>query len=176
MNWGPIRTSVSKGDAVGMSIRKLIYEYKQSLREMKVAYETADPEDKKIIGGMIRDMEYAVKWMENGRDPERKHMDAERTRVYMTDPAVIDAVQYDVLNKEEYGEISQTDRERIEDALCELTKREKEVYILAKVELFSYGEIAELLGMSKGSVQSYMERSIIKISSRKYNSIFLAGI
>lgn len=156
-----------------MSMRKLMYEYKQSLREMKVAYEAANPEDQKIIGGMIRDMEYAVKWMENGRDPERKHVDAERTRVYLTDPAVVDAVQYDVLNHEVYGEISQFDRERIEDALCELTKREKEVYILAKVELLSYGEIAELLVMSKTSVQTYMERAIKKIERRMHESLFL---
>ncbi|MDF2789589.1 MAG: hypothetical protein K0S80_2687 [Neobacillus sp.] len=155
-----------------MSMRKLVYEYKQSLRKLKVAYEAADPEDKKIISGMIRDMEYAVKWMENGRDPERRHMDAERTRVYMTDPAVIDVVQYDVLDTEVHGEISQADRERIEDVLCELTKREKEVYILAKVELYSYGKIAELLSISKTSVQSYIERANSKIEERKNNSLF----
>ncbi|MFT9116570.1 MAG: sigma factor-like helix-turn-helix DNA-binding protein [Sporolactobacillus sp.] len=157
-----------------MSLRKLMYEYKQTLRDLKAAYEAADPdEDKPIIGGMISDLEYAIRWMETGRDPERWHMDAERTRVYMTDPAVIDAVQHDVLNKDPHGPISQVDRERIEDSLCELTRREKEVYILAKVELFSYGEIAELLEMSKGSVQSYMDRSINKIECRKKESLFL---
>ncbi|MCO7176130.1 hypothetical protein ACFP7A_09050 [Sporolactobacillus kofuensis] len=61
-----------------MSIRKLIYEYKRSLREMKAAYEAADPDgDKPIIGGMIHDLECAIKWMESGRDPERYHMDAD---------------------------------------------------------------------------------------------------
>jgi RNA polymerase sigma-70 factor (ECF subfamily) len=154
-------------------MRKLIYEYKQSLWEMKAAYEAADPDgDKPIIGGMIRDLEYAIRWMETGRDPERWHLDAERTRVYLTDPAVMDAVQYDVIDTEVHGEISQADRERIEDALCELTRREKEVYILAKVELFSYGEIAELLHMKKSSIQTYLNRSRLKIEQRKKQSIF----
>jgi hypothetical protein len=36
-----------------MSMRKLVYEYKQSIRKMKAAYEAADPEDMKIISGMI---------------------------------------------------------------------------------------------------------------------------
>jgi RNA polymerase sigma-70 factor (ECF subfamily) len=155
-----------------MSMRKLIYEYKQSIREMKAAYASADPEDMKIIGGMIRDMEYVIQWMENGRDPERKHVDAERTRVYLSDPAMMDAVQYDVLDKEAHNEISQADRERIEDVLCELTRREKEVYILAKVEMFSYGKIAELLDMSKASVQNYMNRAVNKIKRRRNESIF----
>jgi RNA polymerase sigma-70 factor (ECF subfamily) len=157
-----------------MNMRKLIYEYKHSIREMKAAYEAADPEDQKIISGMIRDMEYAVKWMENGRDPSRNHMDADRTRIYLTNPVVVDSVQYDVLDKEVNGEISQADRERIDDAFCELTKREKEVYILAKVELFSYGEIATLLDISKASVQTFMDRATKKISRRKNESIFLA--
>lgn len=156
-----------------MSMRRLIYEYRQSIRQMKQAYETADPEEKKIIGGMIRDMEYAVKWMENGRDPGRMHMDAERTRVYLNDPALMDAVQHDVLNKGVHEQISQMDRERIEDALCELTKREKEVYILAKVEMFSFGEIAELLKVSKTSAQTYLNRANKKIELRKGKSLFL---
>jgi RNA polymerase sigma-70 factor (ECF subfamily) len=93
----------------------------------------------------------------------------------LADPTVVDAVQYDVLEKEIGGEISQEDRERIEDALCELTRREKEVYIMAKVELFSYGEIAKLLEIAKTSVQTFMERSERKIKRRKESSIFLIG-
>lgn len=151
-----------------MSMRKLIYEYKQSLRDMKAAYEATDPdgEDKPIIGGMIRDLEYAIKWMENGRDPGRMHMDADYSRVYYYEPDVLQKIGHS-LYPQEWNDNLLND-ERVSNFLgaC-LTKREEDVYRLYIGEGLSMAKIAELLHITKSSVQKLVERSLSKIDSEK---------
>ncbi|MCQ2009246.1 hypothetical protein NOM01_04460 [Sporolactobacillus sp. STSJ-5] len=149
-----------------MSMRKLVYEYKQSIRKMKVAYEAADPEDKKIIGGMIRDMEYAVKWMESGRDPERKHADADKSRVYYYDPAILNEIGKSLYI---HGWHHNPDNdERVSSFLgAHLTKREEDVYRLYIGEGLSMAKIGELLHIAKTSVQNLVERAEKKVCAEK---------
>jgi RNA polymerase sigma-70 factor (ECF subfamily) len=149
-----------------MSMRNLVYEYKQSIRKMKTAYAAADPEDKKIIGGMIRDMEYAVKWMENGRDPERKHVDAEQSRVYYYDPFVLNNIGHSMYPRE--WNDSPLNDERVSNFLgaC-LTKREEDVYRLYIGEGLSMAKIGELLHIAKTSVQNLIERAERKVDAEK---------
>jgi RNA polymerase sigma-70 factor (ECF subfamily) len=133
---------------------------------MKAAYEAADPEDKKIIGGMIRDMEYAVKWMESGRDPERKHADADKSRVYYYDPAVLCEIGK-TLYPYEWNDNPSND-ERVSSFLgaC-LTKREEDVYRLYIGEGMSMAKIGELLHIAKTSVQNLVERAENKIDQER---------
>ncbi|MDD9149240.1 hypothetical protein OYT88_11815 [Sporolactobacillus sp. CQH2019] len=149
-----------------MSMRRLIYEYKLSIRKLKPAYEAADLEEKKIIGGMIRDMEYAVKWMENGRDPGRNHMDADQSRVYYYDPAVLDEIG-SILYQQHWQHNLEND-ERVSNFLgaC-LTKREEDVYRLYVGESMSMAKIGELLHIAKTSVQNLVERAEKKVDAEK---------
>ncbi|MDF2536665.1 MAG: polymerase sigma factor, sigma-70 family protein [Bacillus sp. (in: firmicutes)] len=149
-----------------MSMRKLVYEYKQSIWKMKAAYEAADPEDKKIIGGMIRDMEYAVKWMESGRDPGRMHMDADESRVYYYDPFVLDNIGHSLYPRE-WNDNPYND-EKVNSFLgaC-LTKREEDVYRLYIGEGLSMAKIGELLHIAKTSVQNLIERAEWKIDAER---------
>ncbi|BBN99177.1 hypothetical protein [Sporolactobacillus terrae] len=149
-----------------MSMRKLVYEYKQSIRKMRAAYEAADPEDKKIISGMIRDMEYAVKWMESGRDPERQHADADRSRVYYYDPSVLCEIGK-TLYPEHWQHNPEND-EKVSNFLGEcLTKREEDAYRLYIGEAMSMARIGELLHIAKTSVQNLVERAMRKINAEK---------
>jgi RNA polymerase sigma-70 factor (ECF subfamily) len=150
----------------------MVIDYRNSIRIAEKAYSEASEEDKEIIGRMIRDMRYAVRWLKTGRDPGSHYMNAERNRLYPSDPLTLDAVRHEVLHKAPKGDLSQAEKEQIEDVLCELTEKERQVYILAIGELYSYGKIAELLEISKGTVQSYMERANKKIEIRKLTSIF----
>jgi RNA polymerase sigma-70 factor (ECF subfamily) len=149
-----------------MSMRKLVYEYKQSIRKMKVAYAAADPEDEKIIGGMIRDMEYAVKWMENGRDPGRAHMDADQSRVYYYDPDVLNNIGHSMYSRE--WNDNPYNNEQVNSFLgaC-LTKREEDVYRLYIGERLSMAKIGELLHIAKTSVQNLVERAEKKVDAEK---------
>lgn len=149
-----------------MSMRRLIYEYRQSICKMKQAYAAADPEEKKIIGGMIRDMEYAVKWMENGRDPERLHMDAERSRVYYYDPVVLEEIGQTLYAA--HWEDNSCNEQRVNNFLgaC-LTKREDDVYRLYVGEGMSMAKIGELLHIAKTSVQNLIDRAEKKIDTER---------
>lgn len=150
-----------------MSIRKLIYEYKQTLWELKTAYEAADPDgDKPIIGGMMRDLEYAINWMENGRDPGRMHMDADEHRVYYYDPDVLNEIGSALYPR--YWQHSPENDERVSNFLgaC-LTKREEDVYRLYIGEGLSMAKIGELLHIAKTSVQNLVERAEKKVDAEK---------
>jgi RNA polymerase sigma factor (sigma-70 family) len=162
-------------------VRVLLYEYKQSLRLARMAHREADDgltldhqlkTDRSIINSMISELEYVIEWIETGRKPGPGR-GADRRDVYVTDPVILERRLYDDMYQKPTGSVSLEDRGRIEDALCSLSKREKEIFILAKVELLSYESIAKLLGIKKSTVQTHMERAEKKIEKRKNGSLFL---
>ncbi|MEM1504783.1 sigma factor-like helix-turn-helix DNA-binding protein [Domibacillus sp. 8LH] len=63
------------------------------------------------------------------------------------------------LIKQLQEELTLLEKEIIEDVLCTLTKREKGVFMLVKVEEITFEYTAELLGLTKLSVQTYLERA-----------------
>jgi len=81
-------------------MRTLIYEYKQSLRElkeMKSAIEVRtelseqDIQDKSLINSMISEVEFALQWMTSGRNSDERR-GADQTGAYTLDPKLIEAV------------------------------------------------------------------------------------
>nr|WP_278187292.1 MULTISPECIES: sigma-70 family RNA polymerase sigma factor [Bacillaceae] len=161
-------------------------EYRKSLREakrMKADLDNLkkpslrDEEDKKAIAGMISDLEFALEWMKSGRNPDARR-GIDKHGVYLTDPAVLDVLPVHPF----YKEISQDgtgwngmNNEIIEDALCTLTVREKDIFLMIKVEGITYEYTAELLGIKKSTVQSHLERAEKKIAQRKNESLFLVS-
>jgi positive control factor len=162
-------------------LRTLLYEYKKSLREVRKAYRAAETisnddereTEKKIISGMISDLEYAIDWIEHGREPG-KMRGADITKVYLKDPFTIDAsLKYKPMVTEEPSrDLTLAEKEMLEDALCKLSKRESEVYILYFAEGCSLRKIADLLGVERSTVQTHYERAIKKIEKRKNESLF----
>lgn len=159
---------------------KLIYEYKKSLRDTRKMYQEycrenlsiQDEEDKKVIASMIRDLEYVIEWLETGRNPDsRRGIDKEG--VYSTNPQILDKIKIEQLEMEE-RELTREEKEMIEDALCELTQRERDVFIMIRAEGLTYEHVAELLGVKKSTVQTHLERAEKKIEKRKNESLFLA--
>ncbi|MEM1505943.1 sigma factor-like helix-turn-helix DNA-binding protein [Domibacillus sp. 8LH] len=57
----------------------------------------------------------------------------------------------------------------------DLTQREKDVFTLVKAEGLTFEYAAELLGLTKSSVQTYLERAERKIEGRKNDSLFLVS-
>jgi RNA polymerase sigma-70 factor (ECF subfamily) len=167
-------------------MQDLIIEYKSALKEVKKMYRqlsavadslTAEQKsDKKIIGGMISDIEYTIEWLQNGRQPGARR-GADRRDVYkrtiLSDPRLIDALpeKYAIVQEPD-GEVSDWDRERIEDALSVLTDREKDIFIMHAVQNMSFEEIAALLNIKKGTVQKNIERSRLKMKNRANDSLF----
>lgn len=165
-----------------MSLRPLVFEYKQSLRELnklKDKYKKKgertkrDEADISIINSMIADVEYAIQWLQSGRNPDlRRGID--KTGVYLTDPRIIENLKVET-NLPESKELSPEEKELIEDALCTLTRREKDAFMLVKVEGITFEYAAELLGIKKSSIQTYLDRAEKKIEKRKNESLFLVS-
>ncbi|OCA87486.1 Fis family transcriptional regulator [Bacillus wudalianchiensis] len=149
-----------------------MYKAFEETEEKKLTVQQAA--DKKIISSIITDLEFVIEWLEKGRLPGAKRGYDRRDsyqRMLLKDPKIIDAFSSEVKNEPD-GTVSQTDLERIDDALSVLTRREKEIFILNKVQLYSYDEIAELLNVKKSTVQTNMRRAEIKLSKRMNESLF----
>ncbi|KQC47081.1 sigma-70 family RNA polymerase sigma factor [Geobacillus sp. FSL W8-0032] len=162
-------------------MEELLKQYRESLRSAKKLLERASDEDKKIIRGMISDLEFAIEWMETSRMPGNRR-GIERRAAYQRekpfDPLLMqkyfrssDPV-YEWDDHEKESVITNWDRERIEDALSVLTEREKEVYLMSRGYGLTYSEIANYLCISSSSVQTMIERAEKKIKRRINESLF----
>jgi positive control factor len=158
-------------------------EYRKSIRlakkmkrelENKKKLTPRDDEDINAIAGMISDLEFALEWMRSGRNPEAKR-GADKTGVYLTDPAILDVLPVPNIIKSVAKEITDFNRELIDDALCTLTSREKDIFFMIKVEGLTYENTADLLGVKKSTVQTHLERAEKKIEQRKHESLFLVS-
>lgn len=172
-------------------LRVLMAEYRKSLREArkmkrivdlriqsaldkKKSPSPQDIEDSKVIGSMISDLEFALEWMRSGRNPNARR-GIDKSGVYLTDPAILDALPVHNLYKSVAKEITDFDKEIIDDALCTLTEREKDVFLMIKVEGITFEFTAEILGIKKSTVQTHYERAEKKIEQRKNESLFLVS-
>ncbi|SCA85172.1 positive control sigma-like factor [Bacillus glycinifermentans] len=122
---------------------------------------------------MITDLEYVVDWLENGREPGiRRAIDRRDSykRMLIKDPRIIDTFTEGTNRFEPDHEVSVADKARIEAALSVLTAREKEIFILHKVERFSYERIAAMLGIKKSTVQTNVKRAQTKMKKQVKHS------
>ncbi|MGD6956481.1 sigma factor-like helix-turn-helix DNA-binding protein [Rossellomorea aquimaris] len=162
-------------------MEKLLMSYKENISKAKKMIEKASDRDKTLINGMIRDLQYAIEWMETGRQPGNKR-GIERLAAYQRerpfDPLLMQ--RFFRSNDETYAwdeavnenVISSAEQEMIEDALSVLTAKEKEVYLMSRGHCLSYSQIANYLCISSSSVQTMIERAEKKIAKRRYDSLF----
>jgi positive control factor len=169
-----------KQDFMGME--DLLKGYRSTLRHIEELKENARDEDKVVLGGMASDLQYAIEWMRTGRRPGNKR-GIERRAAYqrdkLIDPLVmqkffrsIDTNPYEWIDQQPISQISENEKERIEDALCVLTNQEKEMYLMSRGHCLTYAQIAEYFKVSKGTVQTTVERAEKKISKRINESLF----
>jgi positive control factor len=123
---------------------------------------------------MISDLEYAIEWLKSGRNPDARR-GIDKNGVYLTGPAVLDVLPVYELYKTVAREITSFEKEIIDDALCTLTEKEKDVFLMIKVEGITFEYTAELLGVKKSTVQTHFERAEKKIEHRKQESLFLVS-
>ncbi|MFF5993446.1 sigma factor-like helix-turn-helix DNA-binding protein [Lysinibacillus sp. KU-BSD001] len=163
----------------------LIEEYKQSLKDLRES------------GGclsMQRDLMEAIKWMETGYDPA-EYRAATRTDAIPIDPYHMQTfmayVNDDLLMPQHFqlerelvkeGKILENnyirEMERVENvkteinvALQGLTKDERAVFIAIKAERIPFSKVAHMMGISKSTVQSYLERAERKIKNNLTNGV-----
>ncbi|TYS87585.1 sigma factor-like helix-turn-helix DNA-binding protein [Rossellomorea aquimaris] len=162
-------------------MENLLWSYKENLSKAKKMIKEASDRDKSLLNGMIRDLQFAIEWMETGRQPGNKR-GVERLAAYQRerpfDPLLMQRFfrsqeeTYAWDEAESESVISSAEQEMIEDALSVLTAKEKEVYLMSRGHCLSYSQIANYLCISSSSVQTMIERSEKKIAKRRYDSLF----
>lgn len=147
---------------------ELILEYKDEKRALHGMHAALsdfpqDKHDKTQINSMLESMDYAIEWMETGRQPD-SYKGAEMRGIYQfEDMDILPDITENL--KEERGQLYM-DREQRKLMLRLfrfLSDRERQSYIMFKAEGISMGEIAKRFGVSKGTVQSYIKRAKRKI-------------
>jgi RNA polymerase sigma factor (sigma-70 family) len=155
-------------------MKDLLMEYKESLRKIRVLKAkhpqrkvNRSPEED-IRYGYLSNMEtslnFVIQWLSTGRQPGNirgvERMDAYRREV-LCDPLWFqeESCDYRLPVKSE-GSLPDPRRyKKVEEALSILTDREKEVFKMSRGEGFSFQEIAELLGISRGAVGALIHRA-----------------
>lgn len=149
--------------------------YQLSLKGAERAYRNADADDKKVISGMKSDCEFVIEWLNTGRRPGNKR-GIERRAAYQKE-VLMDPIRMQAFTTNSSAgspsNLSDWEKFKIEDALSRLSTREKECYILAHGECFSFNEISKMLLIKKGSVEEYVRRAQEKISKDLEESLFL---
>jgi len=162
----------------------LLFEYKRTLRDTKklkaklegIPEEERsihDNEDIKQYNNMISHLKFVIEWLNTGRLPGAKRGYDKRDVYKEMIPALNDTL--DALAQEtpkpKKTQVSTIDENRIEDALSELTDRERDIFMLSHVHLMTHQEIANLLDIKKTTVDNRIERANKKIRKRIEGSL-----
>lgn len=132
-----------------------------------------DEADKKIISSMIRDLEYVIKWLETGRNPDSRR-GIDKHGAYTMDPQILDRIKIQK-PKVDVKELPIHQKVMIEEAIDGLTEKERDAFLMIRVEGLTYEYAAELMNIKKTSIQNHLQRAEKKIEKRKKGSLFLVG-
>ncbi|QPA33418.1 sigma-70 family RNA polymerase sigma factor [Thermaerobacillus caldiproteolyticus] len=182
-----------------MSMRRLILEYKQSLRLVRKQKEKVKADinklekqakkaglfkkeqikqqiavlerDKKLLSDMEGELLYAIEWMTTARRPGNRR-GAERLSIEQRTVTLPDSFFNNIAYAEqEEIEIDEEKQKILEEITWDLTEREKDVFSLAKGEGFTIEYISQLLGISSGNVKKALYRAEKKIEKNIKNFI-----
>ncbi|WP_051910497.1 sigma factor-like helix-turn-helix DNA-binding protein [Carnobacterium pleistocenium] len=121
----------------------------------------------RTISGMISDMEYAISWLENAREPGLKRGITNKSRYQRTELwAEIDILSmkaYRMQSTVEGRELTLEEDTRMNEILDCLSKREREAYRYIMGEGHTYAETAYFMEITRGAVQMLVNRAKSKI-------------
>ncbi|WP_232695485.1 sigma-70 family RNA polymerase sigma factor [Brevibacillus daliensis] len=120
-----------------------------------------------LLTEMMGSVEYVIAWLETGKCPGNKR-GIERRSAYQREVLMDPILLQSHINRTNAGSpanITDSQRSEIESALSTLSEREKDCYIMAHGQGISQYDIAELLGVSRGTVDTYIRRGQAKIST-----------
>lgn len=135
--------------------------------------------EKNAIAASVSDLEYSIEWMQTGyppgyRRPMERRSISQRTKVW--DPQWMEhltAYEFEFEVAEVGRQLSIEEEWMIEDALRNLSERERQCYVLHHAIGLSLQSIANELDIKKGSVQVMLRRADEKIAFNKANNLFL---
>jgi DNA-directed RNA polymerase specialized sigma subunit len=114
--------------------------------------------DVRLIDSMARDVQWVIAYMDTGYPPALGKSDYQT--VVPVDPKRLN------INRSIFVGISIHDTQvMVAEVIGELPDREREALLMVVCQGLSYSDAADLLGVKKSSVQSYVKRAIYKVES-----------
>jgi positive control factor len=137
--------------------RRLLKRAYEARREGEKVLDNQTITERQLLSEMIGDVEYVIEWLETGRCPGNRR-GIERRAAYQRE-RLMDTVRMQAFVARSTAgspaNLTEWERQQNEDALCVLSDRERECYVLTYGECFSHAEIANLLGITKISVDTH---------------------
>ena len=138
-------------------ITELITQYSSGIRHLdhyRRSLDRTDPDqddEARTVSGMLSDMRYALDWMRRGRRPGSRR-GAERHDIYRRRELLASAEP-----------LTDEDRRKLLDCVAVMTERELTCWLLHMAHGLTYSEIGDRLGVSRASVQKFIERARSKV-------------
>lgn len=160
------------------SYRMTRWNLKRALNRLveKVDAEEEHP-DIKTIRGMMTDVIEVIRWLHTGRQPGNRR-GVERLAGYqrwvLLDPLKMQAfLQPSAAGS--YVRLTDYERFQLEQSLSLLSDRERACYTMVHGQAYSLAKAAEVLGISKGAVDTYIQRAQAKISADMQTELVIMG-
>ncbi len=135
-----------------------------------------ESDDLPLYKSMLADINYVIDWLKEGHQPGNYNA-IDKSQCYLVDQQVIakacNESMYKKISNEEYKNIIEDINNPISYALMKLTPIELECFIMVKCEGLSYSEIANLLGVKRGTIQKHLERAKCKINLEIDKNLFI---
>ncbi|RFB28227.1 sigma-70 family RNA polymerase sigma factor [Brevibacillus sp. VP] len=138
------------------------------LKKENTSKDEINVSDIELLGEMISSVDFIIEWIKTGKRPGMRR-GIERRAIYQREVLMDPLTLQSHINRTNAGSpanITDSQREDIEKALSCLTDREKECYIMAHGQGMTQYAIAELVGISRASVETYIHRAQKKISKK----------
>lgn len=120
----------------------------------------------KELGSIISSSEYSIKWLRDAKEPGNRREIGRKSRYQRTEYwGDIEAKAIINYRDESSENLTEEDKVILHEILSCLSAREYEAYVSIFGKGNSYQETANFMGIAKSSVQTLINRGIIKIDS-----------
>ena len=149
-------------------MKDLLIEYFEARKHtLQLIERCKNEEDLKVLKSIVRDIEFVIKWIETGHNP-KDYKGIYTLQSYTIDHQVLEAVidsngYVSHEDQEDYEQLINDSTKDYKKLLVKLSQRELETFIMVKCERLKLSQVGELLGMKKGTVQTYLDRATNKL-------------
>jgi len=153
-------------------VDSLIIQYEEGRKDLQrknsqLGEDLEDKIDKSLISSMISSMSYSINWMKIGRRPDHGRKGIDRRHAYHR-RSIVDVETLPSLDiQPKQKELTENQKQALFNILMHLSHRERQCYLLHYAEGWSMQDIADELGVTKSSVQKFIERAREKIERNK---------
>lgn len=123
-------------------------------------------EEIRILGSILSSSMYSIEWLRDAREPGRRREISRQSRYQRTQHwSDMDIAMFNKFRSEEPEELSEEELRKLDDYMRELTQNEKDAIYSVIGKGNSYQETADFMGVSRSTVQSYVNRGMEKINN-----------